>query len=85
MFHHSMVVATINLQQVPHVKLKFSIRPYMTHVSKPIIEIKDVAGILKHGDVTCCCSSLRNKQAAVVKVFIYTSPSSPVNRLLNNV
>ena len=32
--------------------VKFSIRPYMTNMSKPTIEIKHVARILKHGHAT---------------------------------
>ena len=44
--------------------MKFSIRPYMTHVSKPTIKIKHMARFLKDGDAARCCSSLHNKQAS---------------------
>ena len=50
MVDNSMVADPIALQQ--QLFVKFCIRPYMTHVSKPTIEIKHVAKILEHGDVT---------------------------------
>ena len=56
-----MVVAPITLQQLSiQFTIKFSIRSYMTHVSKPTIEIKHVEKILEH-DATHWCSLLQNK------------------------